>query len=107
MSIPVLLVDLATIRSAQSPPCNPRHEDVTMTLELTLSSFAWLTASATKRDIPSAVCGQPSVGSGKMKGHYIRTLDVVLLVLDAHDGAAASWSRRRCEVHECVCVVDR
>ncbi|KAH9025531.1 hypothetical protein EDB85DRAFT_216980 [Lactarius pseudohatsudake] len=42
-----------------------------------------------------------------MKGHCIRTLhkvadqtDAVLLVLDARDatGAAASWSRRRCEV---------
>ncbi|KAH9025912.1 hypothetical protein EDB84DRAFT_1563882 [Lactarius hengduanensis] len=63
-----------------------------------------LLAFATICDIPSAVRG---VGSGKMKGHYIRTLDVVLLVLNAHDraSAAASWSRR-CEVHECVSVVN-
>ncbi|KAH9013377.1 hypothetical protein EDB83DRAFT_2529581 [Lactarius deliciosus] len=81
--------------SAVQHSCNPRREDVMTTLELTLSSFAWLTASVAMRDIPSAVRGQTSVRSGKMKGHYIRTLDVVLLVLDAHDraAAAASWSR--------------
>ncbi|KAH9020087.1 hypothetical protein EDB85DRAFT_538820 [Lactarius pseudohatsudake] len=77
------------------------------TSELTLSSLAWLTVSATTRDIPSAVSGQPSVGNGKMKGHYICTLrkisdevDVVLPVLVAPDttGAAASWSRSRCKL---------
>ncbi|KAI9433132.1 hypothetical protein H4582DRAFT_2061182 [Lactarius indigo] len=50
-----------------------------------------------------------SVRSGKMKGHYIRTLckvtdkaGIVLLVLDPHDttGAAASRSRCRFEVKD-------
>ncbi|KAH8979263.1 hypothetical protein EDB92DRAFT_393152 [Lactarius akahatsu] len=61
------------------------------------------------RDIPSDVSGRASAASGKTKGHCIRTLrkvadqtDAVLLVLDARDttGAAASWSRRRCEVED-------
>ncbi|KAH8986777.1 hypothetical protein EDB86DRAFT_2832552 [Lactarius hatsudake] len=65
--------------------------------------LARLTASATKHGIPSAVSEKVSVVSGKMKGHYIRTLgkvideaDIVLLMLDAHDPTAASWSRSRC-----------
>ncbi|KAH8979750.1 hypothetical protein EDB92DRAFT_1954696 [Lactarius akahatsu] len=48
--------------------------------------------SAIMRDTLSAVLERLSVGSGKMKGHYICSLrtvadeaDVVLLVLDAHD----------------------
>ncbi|KAH9048617.1 hypothetical protein EDB83DRAFT_2317365 [Lactarius deliciosus] len=84
--------------SAVQPTARRRSEGS----EQTLPSFAWLTASATVRDIPSTVLGQTSVGSGEMKGHYIRTLDVVLLVLDVHDRAAAtaSWSRWRCEVED-------
>ncbi|KAH9169667.1 hypothetical protein EDB89DRAFT_2072778 [Lactarius sanguifluus] len=73
-------------------PRDPRYKDVMTTSELTLSSLAWLTASAAMRDTPSVVSERLSVGSGKMKGHYICSLrkvadeaDVVLLALDTHD----------------------
>ncbi|KAH9022726.1 hypothetical protein EDB84DRAFT_491215 [Lactarius hengduanensis] len=84
------------------------------TSELALSLVAWLAASATKHDIPSAVSEKIFVGSGKLKGHDIRTLgkvvdeaDVVLLMLDAHDttGAAANWSRSRCPTRLTQCRV--
>ncbi|KAH9013379.1 hypothetical protein EDB83DRAFT_290180 [Lactarius deliciosus] len=61
---------------------NPRHEDV----------MGVFIARATMHTVPSVVSDQVSVGSGKVKGNYIRTLrkvtdeaDVVLLVLDLHD----------------------
>ncbi|KAH8996045.1 hypothetical protein EDB92DRAFT_1943016 [Lactarius akahatsu] len=74
--------------------------------------LAWLTASTTNHGIPSAVSEKLSVGSDKMKGHYIRTLgkvvdeaDIVLLMLDAHDTtlAAANWSRSRCSTRLTRC----
>ncbi|KAH8985054.1 hypothetical protein EDB86DRAFT_2393179 [Lactarius hatsudake] len=67
--------------SATQPTARRGNDDS----ERTRSSLARLTASATMRDTPSAVSEQASVGSGKMKGHRIRTLDAVLLVLYAHD----------------------
>ncbi|KAH9054699.1 hypothetical protein EDB87DRAFT_1688997 [Lactarius vividus] len=99
------LITKATTRSTQSPPCYPRHEGVMTTSELTLSPPAWLTASATTRDIPPTVSEQPSVRNDT-KGHYMCVLlkvsdedDVVFPVLDARDttGAAATWSRSRCK----------
>ncbi|KAH9052328.1 hypothetical protein EDB87DRAFT_1826247 [Lactarius vividus] len=67
------------------------------TSELALSSVAWPTLSTTKHDILSAVSEKISVGSGKMKGHYLRTLDKVadeasfeLLMLDTHDTTRAA-----------------
>ncbi|KAH9169203.1 hypothetical protein EDB89DRAFT_1908741 [Lactarius sanguifluus] len=80
------------VRSADALPRDPRYKDVMTTSELTLSSLAWLTASAAMRDTPSVVSERLSVGSGKMKGHYICSLrkvadeaDVVLLALDTYD----------------------
>ncbi|KAH9160121.1 hypothetical protein EDB89DRAFT_947150 [Lactarius sanguifluus] len=75
-----------------------------MTSEHTLPSLAWLTASAIMHIIQFAVSEQASVGSSKMKEHYICLIpkvdcgaDVLLLVPGSHDpvGAAASRSRRR------------
>ncbi|KAH9027383.1 hypothetical protein EDB85DRAFT_1892968 [Lactarius pseudohatsudake] len=74
--------------SAAQPTARRSNDDS----ERTRRSLAWLTASATMRDTPSAVSEQASVGSGRMKRHDIRTLrkvsdeaDAVLLVLDAHN----------------------
>ncbi|KAH9054543.1 hypothetical protein EDB87DRAFT_1580483 [Lactarius vividus] len=77
--------------SSESRSRDPQHKDVMMMPELTLSSLAWLTASAAMRDVLSAVLEQLSARGGKKKGHYICTLrnvadeaEIVLLVLDAH-----------------------
>ncbi|KAH9165314.1 hypothetical protein EDB89DRAFT_2076958 [Lactarius sanguifluus] len=47
--------------SVRSSPLDPLHEDAIVTPEPTLSSLAWLAASATMYDIPSAVSEQASV----------------------------------------------
>ncbi|KAH8985064.1 hypothetical protein EDB86DRAFT_2833282 [Lactarius hatsudake] len=68
-----------------------RRNDDASTDAFVTGAASWL-ASAIMHTIPSAVSDQASVGGGKMKGNYIRTLrrvtdetDVVLLVLDSHD----------------------
>ncbi|KAH9164993.1 hypothetical protein EDB89DRAFT_2137898, partial [Lactarius sanguifluus] len=90
--------------SVQSSPRDPLHEDAIMTPEPTLSSFAWLAASATMYDMPSAVSEQASVRCSNMEEYYVCPLPrsstqptFFPLVHDTHDpvGATASWPRRR------------
>ncbi|KAH8986820.1 hypothetical protein EDB86DRAFT_2832579 [Lactarius hatsudake] len=89
-----LLADIATNPFRTIPAARPmprrRNDDVSTDAFVT-GAASWL-ASAIMHTIPSAVSDQASVGGGKMKGNYIRTLrkvtdetDVVLLVLDSHD----------------------